>query len=216
MKIDYYFSVLSPFSYLGAERFLKLVTKYDLDVQEKPFDLIGEIFPNTGGLPVPKRHPARQKYRLLELDRIANKHGFIPVVDMENFPTIYNENHKIKINKQPKFFPPKDPHLPAKFTIASNLKGNKLNFGIECQKSLWSLEKDISDHNTLKEICEKLSLNFEEIKEVALSEDVNLKYQKNSKDAVDNDVFGAPTYVFNNEIFWGQDRLDYLEDALNK
>ena len=49
MKIDYYFSVLSPFSYLGAERFLKLVTKYDLDVQEKPFDLIGEIFPNTGG-----------------------------------------------------------------------------------------------------------------------------------------------------------------------
>ena len=88
MKIDYYFSVLSPFSYLGAERFLKLVTKYDLDVQEKPFDLIGEIFPNTGGLPVPKRHPARQKYRLLELDRIANKHG-------------------LKINKQPKFFPPK-------------------------------------------------------------------------------------------------------------
>ena len=197
MKIDYYFSVLSPFSYLGAERFLKLVTKYDLDVQEKPFDLIGEIFPNTGGLPVPKRHPARQKYILLELDRIANKHG-------------------LKINKQPKFFPPKDPHLPAKFAIASNLKGNKLNFGIECQKSLWSLEKDISDHNTLKEICEKLSLNFEEIKEVALSEDVNLKYQKNSKDAVDNDVFGAPTYVFNNEIFWGQDRLDYLEDALNK
>ena len=78
------------------------------------------------------------------------------------------------------------------------------------------MEKDISDHNTLKEICEKLSLNFEEIKEVALSEDVNLMYQKNSKDAVDNDVFGAPTYVFNNEIFWGQDRLDYLEDALNK
>ena len=78
------------------------------------------------------------------------------------------------------------------------------------------MEKDISDHNALKEICEKLSLNFDEIKEVALSEDVNLKYQKNSKDAVDNDVFGAPTYVFNNEIFWGQDRLDYLEDALNK
>ena len=197
MKIDYYFSVLSPFSYLGAERFLKLVTKYDLEVQEKPFDLIGEIFPHTGWLPVPKRHPARQKYRLLELDRIANKQG-------------------LKINKQPKFFPPKDPHLPAKFAIASNLKGNKLNFGIECQKSLWSLEKDISDHNTLEEICEKLSLNFEEIKKVALSEDVNLKYQKNSKDAVDNDVFGAPTYVFNNEIFWGQDRLDYLEDALKR
>ena len=62
----------------------------------------------------------------------------------------------------------------------------------------------------------KIALSFDKIKEVALSEDVNLKYRKNSKDAVDNDVFGAPTYVFNNEIFWGQDRLDYLEDALNK
>ena len=51
---------------------------------------------------------------------------------------------------------------------------------------------------------------------MCIRDSVNLKYQKNSKDAVDNDVFGAPTYVFNNEIFWGQDRLDYLEDALNK
>ena len=71
-------------------------------------------------------------------------------------------------------------------------------------------------HNTLQEICEKLNLNFEEMKKLALSEDVNLEYQKNSKDAVDNHVFGAPSYVLNNEIFWGQDRLDYLEDALNK
>ena len=195
MKIKYYFSITSPFVYLGTERFTKLVRKYNVEVIEKPLDLVGNIFPNTGGLPIPKRHPARQKYRLLELMRIANKLG-------------------LPINKQPKFFPPKDPHLPAKFVIASNKMGNKLNFGNECLKYLWSLEKDISDYKTLQEICENLSLNFKETKEIALTDDVKLQYEKNSKDAIDNDVFGAPSYVLNNEIFWGQDRLDYLEDAL--
>ena len=134
MKIEYYFSVLSPFTYLGKDRFAKIINDYDVEVIEKPFDLVGDIFPNTGGLPVPKRHPARQKYRLLELTRIAKK---------LNLP----------INKQPKFFPPKDPHLPAKFVIASNKMGNKLSFGNECLKYLWSLEKDISDFNILEEIC---------------------------------------------------------------
>ena len=197
MKIKYYFSITSPFVYLGTERFTKLVRKYNIEVIEKPLDLVGNIFPNTGGLPIPKRHPTRQKYRLLELMRIANKLG-------------------LPINKQPKFFPPKDPHLPAKFVIASNKMGNKLNFGNECLKYLWSLEKDISDYKSLQEICENLSLNFKETKEIALTDDVKLQYEKNSKDAIDNDVFGAPSYVLNNEIFWGQDRLDYLEDALKK
>ncbi len=197
MKIEYYFSVLSPFTYLGADRFTKIVSQYNLEVIEKPLDLVGEIFPNTGGLPVPKRHPARQKYRLLEMERISNKLG-LPII------------------KQPKFFPPSDPHLPAKFVIASNKMGNKLHFGNECLKYLWSMDKDLSDHKILQEICEKLNLNFEEMKNLALTDEVNIEYQKNSKDAVNNHVFGAPSYVFNNEIFWGQDRLDYLEDALKK
>ena len=74
MKIEYYFSVLSPFTYLGKDRFAKIINDYDVEVIEKPFDLVGDIFPNTGGLPVPKRHPARQKYRLLELTRLSLIH----------------------------------------------------------------------------------------------------------------------------------------------
>ena len=197
MKVEYYFSIASPFSYLAIERFLSLVKKYNLEIDEKPFDLVGEIFPNTGGLPVPKRHPSRQKYRLIEIDRIAKK---------------FNVN----INKQPKFFPPSDPHLPAKFVIAACKKGDKLRFGKMCLEYIWSLEKNISDYKILKEICEKLKLNFEEIKNLALSDEIDLKYKKNSKDAIDQNVFGAPSYVLENEIFWGQDRLEYLEDAIKK
>ena len=163
MKVEYYYSIASPFSYLGLERFLSLVKKYNLEIDEKPVDLVGEIFSNTGGLPVPKRHPSRQKYRLIEIDRIAKKFN-------------------VKINKQPKFFPPSDPHLPAKFVIAACKKGDKLRFGKMCLEYIWSLEKDISDYKILEEICEKLKLNFEEIKNLALSDEIDLKYKKNSKD----------------------------------
>ena len=197
MKVEYYYSIASPFSYLALERFLSLVKKYNLEIEEKPVDLVGKIFLNTGGLPVPKRHPSRQKYRLIEIDRIAKKFN-------------------VKINKQPKFFPPSDPHLPAKFVIAACKKGDKLRFGKMCLEYIWSLEKDISDYKILEEICEKLKLNFEEIKSLALSDEIDLKYKKNSKDAIDQNVFGAPSYVFENEIFWGQDRLEYLEDAIKK
>jgi len=69
MEIDYYYSVASPFVYLGSSRFQDLVTKYKIKVNEKLVDLVGRIFPETGGLPVPKRSPQRQKYRLDELIR---------------------------------------------------------------------------------------------------------------------------------------------------
>ena len=195
MKVDYYYSVASPFSYLAVERFSSLIKKYNLEVEEKPFDLVDTVFSNTGGLPVPKRHPSRQKYRLIEIDRIAKKFN-------------------VSINRQPKFFPPSDPHLPAKFVIAACNKGDKLNFSSACLEYLWSLERDISDYKVLKEICEKLNFKFEDIKNFALSDEIDAKYKKNSKDAIDQNVFGAPSYVFKNEIFWGQDRLEYLEDAI--
>ena len=197
MKIDYYYSVASPFAYLASDRFGKLVEKYNLEVIEKPFDLVGTVFSNTGGVPVPKRHPSRQKYRLLEIDRIGKKFN-------------------VEINKQPKFFPPSDPHLPAKFVLAAIKLGNKLTFGNACLKSLWALEKNISDEKTLEEICNQLNLRFDEIKKIAVSTEINDEYTKNSNDAINQDIFGAPTFVLNGEIFWGQDRLEYLEDALKK
>ena len=197
MKIDYYYSVASPFAYLASDRFGKLVEKYNLEVIEKPFDLVGTVFSNTGGVPVPKRHPSRQKYRLLEIDRIGKKFN-------------------VEINKQPKFFPPSDPHLPAKFVLAAIKLGNKLTFGNACLKSLWALEKNISDEKTLEEICNQLNLKFDEIKKIAVSAEINDEYIKNSNDAINQDIFGAPTFVLNGEIFWGQDRLEYLEDALKK
>ena len=195
MKVEYYYSVASPYAYLGVKKFQEIVKKYSLEVIEKPIDLVGTVFAETGGTPVPKRHPSRQKYRLIEIERFGKKLN-------------------ININKQPKFFPPADPHKAALFTIASIKAGLSIDFGKEVLTKLWSEEKDTSQDSVLEEVCSKFKLNFNEIKTLANSEEVKGIYLSNSNDAIAKGVFGAPSFIMNNELFWGQDRLDFLEDKI--
>ena len=195
MKIEYYYSLASPFSYLGSAKFQLIEKKYNAEIIEKPCDLVGGIFLKTGGAPVPQRSPQRQKYRLDELKRWA-------------------EYLSIKINFKSKFFPPKNPHISAKFTIAANLLGTKVVFGHELSKPLWSDEKDISDEKNIETVSVKFKINFKEPSAIAKSEKVSKIYKDNTEEAIEKNVFGAPTYIFNNELFWGQDRLEFLERAL--
>jgi 2-hydroxychromene-2-carboxylate isomerase len=197
MKIEYFYGIPSPFAYLGSTKLQSIVKKYNAEVIEKPCDLVGGIFTKTGGLPVPQRSPQRQKYRLDELKR-------------------WSEFLNIKINLKPKFFPPEDPHIPGKYTIAANLLGTKLVFGHELLKQIWSEEKDISDEKNIEIVGNLFNLNFQELSDLAKSDKVSKIYQDNTEEAVAKNVFGAPTYIYNNELFWGQDRLDFLERALNK
>ena len=195
MKIEYYYGIPSPFAYLGSAKFQSIVKKHNAEIIEKPCDLVGGIFTKTGGLPVPQRSPQRQKYRLDELKR-------------------WSEFLNIKINLQPKFFPPKDPHISNKYTIAANLLGVKLVFGHELLKQIWSEEKDISDEKNIEAVSNLYKLNFKELSDLAKSEKISKIYQDNTQEAVAKNVFGSPTYIYKNELFWGQDRLDFLDRVL--
>ena len=195
MKIEYYYGIPSPFTYLGSAKLQSIAKKYNVEIIENPCDLVGGIFVKTGGIPVPQRSPQRQKYRLEEIKR-------------------WSEFLHIQINIKPKFFPPRDPHIPAKFTIAANLLGTKVIFGHELLKQLWSEEKDISDEKNIEIISNIFKIDFEELSVLAKSEKVSKIYLDNTEEAVEKNVFGAPTYIFNNELFWGQDRLEFLERAL--
>jgi len=195
MRIEYYYSLASPFAYLGSAKFQSIAKKYNAQIIEKPCDLVGGIFCKTGGIPVPQRSSQRQKYRLDELKR-------------------WSEFLNIKINIKPKFFPPKDPHIPAKFTIGANLLGTKMVFGHELLKHLWSEEKDVSDEKNIELISSHFKIDFKELSTLAKSEQVSKIYTDNTEGAIEKNVFGVPTYIFNNELFWGQDRLEFLERAL--
>ena len=72
--IDYWFSLVSPWAFLGHQAFLDLAKQHGVTVTFKPVEL-SEVFPHTGGLPLPKRHPARQRYRILELQRWREARG---------------------------------------------------------------------------------------------------------------------------------------------
>jgi 2-hydroxychromene-2-carboxylate isomerase len=196
-KILYFYSVASPWSYLGIKRLKEISKKYSAQIIEKPIDLVGKVFVATGGTPVPQRHISRQNYRLLELKR-------------------WGEFLNIKINQKPKFFPPKDPHLPALFCLASIDMGISLNFSTKVLEHLWAKENDISNIDTLKLIADDLKISFEELSKLATSDKIKKIYEANTQEAINMDIFGVPSYVYNNEIFWGQDRLELLEYSLKK
>ena len=180
---------------MGSKKFRTIVENYSLKVKEIPVDLVGKIFVSTGGVPVPKRHSSRQKNRLSELSR-------------------WSDENKIHMNVKPKYFPPSNPHLPAYFLIASIEMGIKLEFGEKILSCLWSENKDISDIAVIKDICNELKINFNEIEQLASTDKIKTIYLSNSEKAIKNDVFGAPTFIFEKELFWGQDSLYFLEKKL--
>jgi 2-hydroxychromene-2-carboxylate isomerase len=196
-KILYFYSVASPWSYLGIKRLKEISKKYSAQIIEKPIDLVGKVFVATGGTPVPQRHISRQNYRLLELKR-------------------WGEFLNIKINQKPKFFPPKDPHLPALFCLASIDMGINMEFSSKVLEHLWVKENDISNIDTLKLIADDLKISFEELNKLATSDKIKKIYEANTQEAINMNIFGVPSYVYNNEIFWGQDRLELLEYSLKK
>jgi 2-hydroxychromene-2-carboxylate isomerase len=196
-KILYFYSVASPWSYLGIKRLKEISKKYSAQIIEKPVDLVGKVFVATGGTPVPQRHISRQNYRLLELKR-------------------WGEFLNIKINQKPKFFPPKDPHLPALFCLASIDMGINMDFSSKVLEHLWVKENDISNIDTLKLIADDLKISFGELSKLATSDKIKKIYEANTQEAININIFGVPSYVYNNEIFWGQDRLELLEYSLKK
>ena len=194
--VDYYFSPISPWSYLGHTRFAEMAKRHGAAIKVKPADL-SKIFPLSGGLPLAKRAPQRQAYRLVELKR-------------------FRDYLKVPLNLQPKFFPvPAD--LAAQFIVAAGRAGGSeaaMRLAAALMRACWAEERNISDAETLAAICKEQGMNAVELAAAAQSEAVKAEYESNTQEAAARNVFGAPSYVIDGEIFWGQDRLEFVERAL--
>ena len=81
---------------------------------------------------------------------------------------------------------------------------------------MWIEEQDISDEKNIELTSKQFKIDFKELSSLAKSEKVLKIYADNTEEAIKKNVFGAPTYIFNNELFWGQDRLEFLDRALKK
>lgn len=194
--IDYYFSLNSPWTYLGAARFAEMVRRHRAEVMVMPVDF-GQIFAQSGGLPLAKRAPQRQAYRLVELERWRDHLG-------------------VPLNLRPKFFPANE-NLAARLVIAAREAGyDAMSLAHAILRAVWAEERDIADAETLREIVRVRGLEHGPLFAAAETEQIKMLYQAGTDKAIAAQVFGAPSYVLDGEIFWGQDRLEFLERALNR
>ncbi len=192
--IDYYFTLTSPWTYLGHQRLTEIARRHGAEILLKPVDY-GVIFPQTGGLPLPKRAPARQAYRLTELERWRARLG-------------------IEINLHPKFFPaPAD--AAARVVIAADQAGgDSAALAHAILTAIWSQEKDIADLPTLTEIANAAGQDGTALVAASQAPEAQAAFEALTQEALARGVFGAPSYIYKDELFWGQDRLEFLDRAL--
>jgi len=191
--IDYYYSPISPWSYMGHQRVGEIAKRNGVNLLHKPVNLM-DIFNASGGLPLGKRPPKRQAYRMVELKR-------------------WRSFLNIDLTLEPKFFPVSD-NLACKLIIACDEEDKQHGMTQALMRATWTQERDISDEATLVQICGELGLDGAKMLETAKSESVQSTFDANTKEANEADAIGAPTYVYQGEVFWGQDRLELLEIAL--
>jgi 2-hydroxychromene-2-carboxylate isomerase len=196
LVIDYYVTLISPWSYLGGQRLMATAKRHGAAIDVKPIDL-GKVFPVSGGLPLAKRAPQRQAYRLVELAR-------------------WRDHLNVPLNIHPKFFPtPID--LASRVVVAARQAGSDaLDLTQAILKAVWVDEKNIADADALKAICAACGLDGGALLAAAETPAVKSATDAVTEEAIARGVFGAPTYVFGGELFWGQDRLDFLDRALAK
>jgi 2-hydroxychromene-2-carboxylate isomerase len=193
--IDYFVSPISTFAYLAGNRLEEVAQKHGATISYKPFDIIS-AFARTGGVMPAQRHPSRQEYRLQEMARISKR---------MNLP--FN---------LPAGFTPPNP-APAAYAIiaAQNAGGGDLGGLVQAiLKACFNEQKNIAEDDV---IMEALSANgFDPaLAQTGLMAGAET-YARNTEEAVSRGVFGAPFYIVGDARFWGQDRLEYLDEYLEE
>jgi 2-hydroxychromene-2-carboxylate isomerase len=198
MHIDYYVSLNSPWTHLGATRIEALAAAHNATMRIYPVEF-GTIFANSGGFPLPQRSPQRQAYRQQELAR-------------------WRDRLNIPIHINPKFFPASE-QLTASCVIGvretiGDQPAIKLAHAI--LKAVWEQERNPADPATLATLISEIGLDADQVSRIGADPQWAERRLADTRAALARNVFGAPSYVIGDDIFWGQDRLEFVERRLAK
>ena len=194
-SVDYYFTPQSPWTYLGHARFTRMAQSAGAEVRLLPADF-GTVFASSGGLPLAQRAPQRQAYRMMDLARFSRQLG-------------------LPMNLRPRYFPVAGDDA-ARLIIAVDQQDGSASALKLCSAifaAVWEQERDIANPAVLRELLGEAGLDPARVAQAA-SPGVQQRYEDNTRRAIDSNIFGAPSYVVGGEIFWGQDRLEFVERAL--
>lgn len=192
--IDYYFTSISPFSYLGHRAIEAVAAKHGAALAIKPVNL-GGVWAQSGGVPLAQRSPMRQRYRLIELQRAA---------DWRDLP--------IKLNPA---------HFPVDATLADHTVIAVVGAGGDASayldtvyRAIWAEDRNIADADVLAELLTAAGCDAAAVLDRAHCDAVAAIRARNTEEAIAADALGAPTYVVDGEPFWGQDRIELLDRML--
>ncbi|RYH33774.1 MAG: 2-hydroxychromene-2-carboxylate isomerase, partial [Alcaligenaceae bacterium] len=189
-----YYWIHSDWAYFGGPRLEQIAERYELKVNHRPVDL-ATVYARTGGIKLPYRSEERKNYRLLEMARFSK---------LLNMP----------INLEPRHFCVTG-HLPSWFVIAAEAQGHDVaDLSQAIMTAIWVTDQDAEDESTLVSIANTLGLDGEDLLKRAKDPRTELIYMRYTNEAIERGVFGAPFYYFRDEAFWGQDRLDMLDQTI--
>lgn len=193
LTVDYCLAPQSPWTYLGHARFVRMAAEAGARVNLKVVDL-GKVFPVSGGLPLAQRPPQRQAYRLVELARWRDALG-------------------LPLNLQPKYFPVAGAAAGRLIVGVDRADGTAAALALAGRvlAAVWAEDRNIADPATLAELLAESGLPASRLEASAGLQPV---CDAHTQYAIDAGVFGAPSYVIDGEIYWGQDRLDFVQRRL--
>jgi 2-hydroxychromene-2-carboxylate isomerase len=193
--IDFYLCMNSPWVYLGQKRLEEIAAAAGAEIDYRPVDLKEMMLTLIGAEDPPERPAPQRAYGKIEMQRWADFRG-------------------LPINLKPRYYPVSQ-NLAARLVIAARRFGadaGALAFALP--RATWAEDRDIGDPQTLNAICEENGLPGDILLAAAEDDGVIDEFMMNTEEALKRDVFGIPSYVFDGQIYWGQDRLDFLERAL--
>lgn len=188
--IDYYLATISPWTYLAGTRLEQIAARHGATVTYKPLDILA-LFDRTGGIRPAERHESRKDYRLQELRRQSRK------LDM---PLYLHPAHW-----------PTNP-APSSYAIIAAQKAGGGDLGglvHAFTRACWAEQRNIAEDDVVKEILAAHGFD-PRLADTGMFTAADV-YSRNLDEAVSRGVFGAPFYIFGDERFWGQDRLEDLD-----
>ena len=193
-EFQIFYGISSPWAYFGAPRAYAVADKHGVPVRLRPIRIIEA----NGGIPLRTRPDARQHYHAIELGR-------------------WREYLGMPLNLEPHYYPCRTIEIAAQAVIAIQNAGlDARSFSFAVQRALWAEERDIADVATLQEIASatigRAAVSL--VKETQPA-DVVAEWNGNLAEAEHRGIFGTPTYVVGDDIFWGQDRLDFVDRKLS-
>ncbi len=196
--VEYFYAAYSGFAYLGSAKFMGVASAAGRKIIHRPIDL-RVVVKATSAAPFAKRSQQHIRYYFgREITRWAEHRN---VAIMDGIPTHHNN----------------DITLPNCTLIACIEQGhNADNLAHAMLEAHWRDNADLADRDTLAALAQMVGLDPEPLLDAALTPEVMTIYEANTKEAIERSVFGSPTYFVDGDMFYGQDRLELVERAMQK